>query len=136
VIRRTVAKVATLENAAKLGGISLQALIIKLRSAAGQSVEDRAVPNAIQAPDHASFTLSDHQIVEEIDADVMLERGVHPIGRIRGAVHALGRGEVVLLTSSFRPEPLIETMRRSGSTVHSSRQGARHFTYFAGPTAR
>ncbi|HEX3748337.1 MAG TPA: hypothetical protein VHW09_30620 [Bryobacteraceae bacterium] len=103
-----------------------------VRSAASQSALDLPLPDVDQAGDDFAFCLSDHHIIEEIDADAMLERGVHPIGRIRKAVKALGRGEVVLLTSSFRPEPLIETMRRSGSAVHTSIQGTRHLTYFAG----
>jgi hypothetical protein len=65
-----------------------------------------------------------------IDADAMLERGVHPIGKIREAMGALGPGKVVVLRSSFRPEPLIEAMRRAGAAVHSSTQGATHVTCF------
>ena len=37
-VRRTVAKVATLEQAARIGGISLPALILRLRNVTGQSV--------------------------------------------------------------------------------------------------
>ncbi|HTP33868.1 MAG TPA: hypothetical protein VMJ75_16930 [Candidatus Acidoferrales bacterium] len=59
----------------------------------------------------------------------MLEGGVHPIGKIREAVGALGPGEVVVLRSGFRPEPLIEIIR-AGATVHSSVQGATHYTRF------
>ena len=81
------------------------------------------------AIDALSFRVSDYQVVEEIDADAMLERGVHRIGRIRPAVGALGAGEMILLTTSFRPEPLLETMRHSGAIVHSSMQGTRHFTH-------
>jgi len=60
----------------------------------------------------------------------MLERGIHPIGKIREAVGALGPAEVVVLRSSFRPHPLIETLRRAGAAVHSSSQGATHLTWF------
>ena len=42
--------------------------------------------------DDASW-LTAGRIVEEIDADAMLERGVHPIGKIRETVGALGPGE-------------------------------------------
>jgi hypothetical protein len=82
--------------------------------------------------DDASWLTSD-RVVEEIDADAMLERGVHPIGKIRETVGVLGPGEVVVLRSSFRPQPLIETLRRAGAAVHSSMQGTTHLTWFGRP---
>ena len=131
VVRRTVAKVATLEQAAKIGGISLQNMIVRLRKEAGQGAPERSVLQAGRefSSDDASW-LTAGRIVEEIDADAMLERGIHPIGKIREAVGALGPGEVVVLRSSFRPQPLIETLRRAGAAVHSSSQGATHLTWF------
>jgi hypothetical protein len=134
VVRRTVAKVATLEQAAKIGGVSLQAMIARLRNVTGQSAPDLPVlePQQDAGGDDTSWLMAG-RVVEEIDADVMLERGVHPIGKIREAVGLLGLGEVVVLRSSFRPQPLIETLRRSGAAVHSSSQGATHFTWFGKP---
>jgi Domain of unknown function (DUF1858) len=130
VVRRTVAKVANLEQAAKIGGISLQAMILRLRNVTGQSVPDLPVlqPRQDAVGDYASWLMAG-RVVEEIDADAMLERGVHPIGKIRATVGLLGPGEVVVLRSSFRPQPLIETLRRAGSPVHSSMQGATHLTW-------
>ena len=130
VVRRTVAKVATLEQAAKIGGVSLQAMIRRLRDVTGQSGSDLPVLQSRQDATADAPWLSDGRVVEEIDADAMLERGVHPIGKIREAVGALGPGEVVVLRSSFRPQPLIETQRRAGAAVHSATQGTTHFTWF------
>jgi hypothetical protein len=130
VVRRTVAKVATLEQAAKIGGVSLQAMILRLRDVTGQSGLDVPVlPTRQDGGEDASWLTCGH-VVEEVDADAMLERGVHPIGKIREVVGALGPGGVVVLRSSFRPQPLIETMRRAGAAVHSATQGATHLTYF------
>jgi hypothetical protein len=131
VVRRTVAKVATLEQAAKIGGISLQSMILQLRNLTGQSVQELPVlePEHEASSDNASW-LTAGRIVEEIDADAMLERGIHPIGKIREAVAALAPGEVVVLRSSFRPQPLIETLRNAGAAVHSSSEGAAHLTWF------
>jgi hypothetical protein len=87
------------------------------------------LPPSPDSHDDASW-LTAGRVVDEIDADAMLERGVHPIGKIREAVGALRSGEVVILRSSFRPQPLIETLRRAGTPVHSSSQGATHLTWF------
>ena len=133
-VRRTVAKVATLEQAAKIGGVSLQAMILELREAAGQTAPGLPVLQPMRDRGHEASWLAAAHIVEEIDADAMLERGVHPIGKIREAVGLLGPGEVILLRSSFRPEPLIETLRRAGAAVLSSTQGSMHLTWFGRQT--
>jgi len=130
VVRRTVAKVATLEQAAKIGGVSLQSMIRRLRDVTGQGGPDLPVLQPRQDAAQDAPWLKDGRVVEEIDADAMLERRVHPIGKIREAVGVLRPGEVVLLRSSFRPQPLIETMRRAGAVVHSSTEGTTHFTWF------
>ncbi len=134
VVRRTVAKVATLDQAAKIGGVSLQTMILRLREVAGQSAVDQSVLPNRPDPGGDSSWLMAGRVVEDIDADAMLERGVHPVGKIRAAVAALGPAEVVLLRSSFRPQPLIETLRCAGAAVHSSSQGAVHYTWFGKQT--
>src|SRR5690349_24242332 len=67
VVRRSVAKVATLEQAAKIGGISLQAMILRLRNVTGQSVPDLPVfqPGQDSDGDDASW-LTSSRVVEEI----------------------------------------------------------------------
>ena len=135
VVRRTVGRVATLEQAAKLGGVSLQALILRLRDATGQTAPDLPALQHPRAAGNEAPWLAAAHIVEEIDADAMLERGIHPIGKVREAVQLLSPGEVILLRSSFRPEPLIETLRRAGAAVLSSTQGSKHLTWFGKPAA-
>lgn len=130
VVRRTVAKVATLQQAAKIGGVSLPSMIVKLRSAAGQNAPDLPiVQRESESGEDTSWVMSG-RVAEEVDADVMLERGVHPIGKIRQAVGALAPGEVVVLRSSFRPQPLIDTMRRAGAAAHCSQEGPIYITRF------
>ncbi len=130
VVRRTVGKVATLEQAAKIGGVSLREMIGRIRASVG--VDGAEVADVRMAGEECGEEgwIEKARVVEEVDADAMLERGVHPIGRIREAVGALGPGEVVVLRSSFRPEPLIETMRRAGAAVSCRAEGGGWVTYF------
>ena len=128
ILRKTVAKVATLEQAAKVGGIPLRDLMRHLSEATGE-----APAGAAEERHTGDATWVDSvRVVEEIDADAMLETGVHPIGRVREAVAGLEDGEAVCLKSSFRPEPLLETMRRGGLRVHCEETApGRHASYFA-----
>jgi hypothetical protein len=131
VLRRTVAKVATLEQAAKMGGVSLAEMVRKLREAAGESGDAVvAGPTASDAMD--SRWLMDCEVTEEIDATAMLERGVHPIGRVRECAARLEPGQAIRLTSPFRPEPLLDTMRRAGLAVYCEQMGPDRFVSWFG----
>lgn len=127
VLRKTVAKVATLEQAARIGGVELPRLVAELRKAAGQP--DDAPVCAAASADAGPAWLAAAPVAVDIDADVMLERGVHPVGKVKESVAALAPGEVVRLRTSFRPEPLIELMRRTGAQVYSAETApGRHTT--------
>ena len=129
VLRKTVAKVATLEQAAKLGGVSLPDMVRKLREAAG--VAGPAV-SASASVDAGAAWLAACPVAEEIDAAAMLERGVHPIGHVRESAARLKEGEVIRLTSPFRPEPLLDTMRRVGLEVYCEQTGPAQFVSWFG----
>jgi hypothetical protein len=134
-LRRTVAKVATLEQAARVGGISVRDLVRLLREAAGQTSGEPAGVETV-AVEEAPPWVHDAHVRFAIDADAMLETGVHPIGKVRACAAELRPGELVKLTSSFRPEPLLETMRRAGLAVFCAEFApGRHATYIARPPA-
>jgi len=132
VLRRTVAKVATLEQAAKIGSISLRVMIEELRSFTGQPRPNEDVaPSPADDQSEIPDWVCQGSIVEEVDAAAMLQRGVHPIGKIREAVGELGPGELVRLRSPFRPQPLLDTMRQGSVRVYCTEDGQDHVAYFA-----
>ncbi len=112
VLRQAVIETTTLEQAAQLAGLDVRDLVTKLRKAAGET-------DAPADPDAPAW-LATGVVRLTIDAAAMLATGVHPIGKVRESAAALRPGEVVRLTSPFRPEPLIETMRRAGFAVYSA----------------
>ena len=120
ILRRTVAKVATLEQAARIGGIGVRELVLKLREETGQATdtpcaESYAEPQVPEKPDWPG-TL---KVRETIDAEAMLATGVHPLGKVRRAAEELSAGEAVLVVSPFRPEPLIDALSKAGFAVYS-----------------
>ena len=129
VLRKTVARVATLGQAAKIGGIPVRDLVRKLREAVGQEAGE---VTAAEAPANGKppAWVREDRVRFQIDADSMLETGEHPIGKVRECVARLETGEMLRLTSSFRPEPLIEMMRRGALEVYSAEKSpGRHVTY-------
>lgn len=134
-LRKTVAKVATLSQAARVGGLPVNELVRTLRKAAGQTGDATAAAPETDAPEPA--WVAGGRVAHDVDGDRMLEAGVHPIGKIRACTAELKPGEVVRLTTSFRPEPLIDAMRRAGLEVYSSETApGRHTTWFGGTPRR
>jgi hypothetical protein len=117
VLRRTVARVATLEQAAGVGGVPVRELVAALRRAAGiegdtwtpdTSGEQRGEPSAAPAwLDHA-------RVVETLDADALLDAGEVPLVRVNERARALSSGDLLRIESAFRPVPLVEALGRQG----------------------
>jgi len=133
VLRRTVAWIATLEQAARMAGLSPQTLVARLREAAGlPSGAAEIAADAVSAPDQGAFHwIAAGRVVETIDADAMLETGEHPLGHLARRVNELRPGEVICVRSSFRPVPLVETLAQRGAEGHITAERAGRFaTYF------
>jgi hypothetical protein len=135
-LRKTVAKVTTLEQAARMGGIAARDLVQRAREATGQGASEdplRVLNNSAFTParDQAPGWIEEDRVRYTLDADQMLATGEHPAGKIRAWGAALEPGQIMKLTASFRPAPLIDMMRRSGLEVHSVETAAGRFaTYF------
>ncbi|MCC7498903.1 MAG: DUF1858 domain-containing protein [Bryobacterales bacterium] len=128
IIRRTVAKIATIEQAAKIGQVNLREMIERLCECAGQSVGGEVGGSGDTAVE-GSWLLG-AAVGRELNADEILAAGGHPIGKLREAVESVESGKAVVLHSSFRPEPLIVTMQRAGVEVYCTGEGSDFVTYF------
>lgn len=132
-LRRTVAKVTTLHQAARVGGLPVAQLIARLRDAAGLpalSVDDDGDPSG--APAWAAGLT----IVERYDARADIEAGQHPVGRVLGRVQSLAADEAFELVTGFEPAPLIDKARGLGGDAFTRLEGDGVFvTTFRG-TAR
>jgi hypothetical protein len=123
ILRKTVAKVATLEQAAKIGGLGVRELVCRLREAVGQAPEPPSL-NVLQdtsAPKQQPLPewFDEAKVRFDVDADTMLAVGQHPVGVLRQYAGQLAGGEIVRMRVGFFPAPLIELMRNNGMQVHS-----------------
>lgn len=132
VLRKTVTKVVTLEQAARVGGIALPELITRLRAETGQQAEIPTTLRVIRPgeAEPAPAWLNEGMIRFDIEADRMLERGEHPMGKIREHLAQSAPGDIVRVQSSFHPAPLIDALRRQGFQVYSKEtEPGRRLTY-------
>lgn len=129
VLRRTVAKVATVEQAARMAGLNPRELVLKLREAAGQNGEPEGWENSSGIEPRPEW-LHEDRVRARIDGDRILAAGEHPLGRVRAALAGMPPGQILELATPFRPEPLIAVLRNGGFLVYSVEASAnRHLTY-------
>ncbi len=120
VLRKTIAKIASLRQVAEVGKISLSDLINKLRSEAGISggddFEDEDTNRSIGKP--SWFDVS--KIVKNLDARELIERGEHPAGRVLAEVKEIENGQIYELITPFLPAPLLDKVKAQGFEVWSN----------------
>lgn len=126
-LRRTVARVTTLQQAALVGGIKVEYLVNKLRAATGQDhagtpVETDKYPShsdpspqsqGAETHDHASLEsppewFSAVKVAQHLDARDMLNRGEHPVGQVLADLHNMSGDGIYELIAPFFPAPLID----------------------------
>ncbi len=128
ILRATVAKVATLEQAARVGGIPLPDLITLLRRELGQAEGpvEAAAPSQVEDAWPAWF--SEAAVVARLEATQILAEGGHPLARVKQALNAHPAGAIVLLASDFEPAPLLARVAQEGLQAACVRVGARFHT--------
>lgn len=118
VLRRTVARVATLEQAAKVAGIPVRDLVLKLREElgikGGGEIFETEGSVAVEAPAWVSL-----EAEATIDGGVLLDSGETPIARASVALAHMSSGEVLVVSAPFQPAPLIDSLRAKGHEVYA-----------------
>jgi uncharacterized protein (DUF2249 family) len=113
-LRRTVAKVATLRQAAKVGGVELGELINTLRRAAGQKTSEAVSDEAGAREESKPDWVSEGDIANSIDVRPMLDRGEQPISLVMTELSKLPQGKILELIAPFVPAPLIDKAHSRG----------------------
>ncbi|MCU7494858.1 MAG: DUF1858 domain-containing protein [Ignavibacteria bacterium] len=126
VLRKTIARVTSLRQAATVGQLPVSKLINELRRAAGMDSEADFEADSwkLNAPEKQEEEIRPSVIY---DARQDLEDGVHPGAKVATGVSKLNSGEVYLLITPFTPAPLIDKMKDKGHTVWSRKAGKNKF---------
>ena len=115
ILRRTVAKLATVKQAAIIGGMNGYDLLNQLREAVGQvplksntvaTKEETSLPEWIKQDPAIS-----------LNANEVLDNDENPLAKANQLLKTLGTGEILQIISDFRPEPLIVEFSKKGYEV-------------------
>ncbi len=122
ILRKTIARVTTLKQAAAIANIDPGILITTLRKAAGLPddiaetlPEEENKPNITEIPEW----FSPEKIIIRYDASRALENGEIPMNEILNYSRKLKKGEIFEFTSPFIPYPIIEILKKKGYLVWS-----------------
>lgn len=119
ILRRTVARLTTLQRAAGIAGLDVRTLVRELRQAAGLPFEEATTAAAATAqPGGPRPAWSERPPTASIDADALLDRSETPLPKVLEAARALGAGEVLEVTARFRPLPLVEALEQQRFRTH------------------
>jgi hypothetical protein len=106
ILRKTVARVTTLQQAAVIGGVKVEDLINQLRKEVGQDRFSGKAAAAYTTEQPGWF--SEVRVVAELDARGMLAAGEQPVNQAIAELQALDRGEIYRLLAPFMPAPLVD----------------------------
>lgn len=126
VLRRTLAKLAGVKQAAVVGGMDPMDLLNQLRIAVGQT----PIKNE---------SIDEHSLVKEVplwidnepkatfDANVLLDNEDNPLAKAYNVLRKFEEGDILTIVADFQPEPLIEEFEKSGYEVYCKEIEDTHF---------
>ena len=133
VLRKSVAKVASLRQAAAVGRIPVGQMINQLRAAVGQAPfkldtdDDASSYYSKQPPWFDEKRVAVSLVESELDPDVM------PLVPLMQTARELDEGDIVELVTTYLPAPGIDIMRKKGFLAWSTEQDNVIRTYFTKP---
>jgi hypothetical protein len=117
ILKKTVARVTSLRQAAALGKVTLSEMINRLREGAGIQGKFDAEETAEIVSKEEPAWFSSSRIVKNFDARPLLESGEQPLPKVFSECRDLEKGEIYELITPFLPAPLIESARDKGYLV-------------------
>ncbi len=106
VLRKTVARIATLQQAANVGNVNISDLINVLRKAVGQEL--LAEMQYSQYNSIKPHWFDENQIKQVFDVREMLSSGAHPVNQVMADLRNFPEKSIYKLVAPFLPAPLID----------------------------
>lgn len=119
VLRKTVARVATIRQVAEVASLNPAELVNLLRKEVG--LQPSEVATAADPKPRPEWALRERTSFT-IDVRPIIKRGERPMDEILQRCSTLKEGEILLLETDFTPSPLIEILRGKAYELWSNEQ--------------
>jgi hypothetical protein len=121
VLRRTIARVATLQQAASVGDVPIDVIINKLRGIIGQEeISTMETGNNYSGGKPSWF--NENNIAKSFDARKTIAQGGHPLGEVMGDLKSWETGKIYELITPFLPAPLIDKVKDLGYETWTNKE--------------
>jgi len=108
ILRRTIARITNISQAATIGGLNVEELVNRLREKAGQvnieQLDDTGTKYQTTCPDW----FEKEAVVITIDIREMLNRDEQPVHEVLSAIKKLKENEILEIIAPFIPAPLLD----------------------------
>lgn len=131
ILRRTVAKVATLQQISVVGRIPVEQIINRLRQEVGQEDFSNENPETGAASEQAPVWFDEKKVKVRFNASPIINAGESPMNEILSRTRDLGLKEIMELQTPFIPEPILDMLRKKGFLVYPVQKGGEVFTYIS-----
>ena len=130
VLRKTVARVTSLQQAAVVGGLKVDELVNRLRKETGQAGYEVNIDDT----DYLSFTpppswFNESMIITRFNAIPVINAGNSPMNEILKHAHNLKEGEILEIRTPFIPAPVIDMLKSKDFLVFSLQKGEDILSY-------
>ena len=121
-LRKSVARVATLEHISSVGGVPLGELISKLREAVGQPVSTDTYTDQEYFGKQPDWFAPD-RVTLSLDEDRIEDKDTMTLVTILRNAQDVRKGEIIELVTSFLPAPGIDILKSKGYSVWTRKEG-------------
>ena len=121
IIRKTIGKVATLQQVAVVGNLKIDVLINALRKEIGQE-ELNLGAEGFNSSSHKPVWFEQKKITTSLNVTENINKGESPMGIILEKVKTLENGKIMELITPFVPAPIIEKIEEMGLKSWSKKE--------------
>ena len=123
ILRKTVARVATLQQVAIVGNLKVDTIVNRLREKLGHATGEFADPEKDYLSDSPPGWFSSGKISFSYDASPVINSGGSPMKEILQKADSLKSGEIFHFITPFVPAPIIDMLKEKGFRVFCTRKG-------------
>jgi len=120
-LRKSIAKIATLKHISAVGNVPLNDLVNELRKAVGQSETSESYEDEKYYLDQPDWFSKDKIALSVNEEELEVKDKMTIVVILQEAKH-IKKGEIIELTTTFLPAPGIETMRSKGYSVWTKKE--------------
>jgi hypothetical protein len=131
ILRKTVAKVATIQQISVVGSIPVEQIINRLRKETGQDELQPGAEDTGHSEADQPGWFSETKISARFDATPVINSGGSPMAEVLRLANSLGKDEILELKTPFVPAPILDMLGEKKFKFWSVRKSGEVFSYIS-----